>query len=91
MSLCAQAYSHGPGAWLEGQRIAAEVEAHGHSHGVAGHNAADHDHQNAEVVFASYDYLPEQYSPPVVVFQADNLPDDIAGDGLRRPPRSVAV
>lgn len=91
LSLCSQAYSHGPGAWIEGQRFAVEVEAHGHSHGSAGHNATDHDHQNAEIAETTESRLAEVFSAPPDRPAAGNLPDEIAGDGLRRPPRSVAV
>ncbi len=91
LSLCSQAYSHGPGAWIEGQRLVAEVETHGHSHGPTGHNATDHEHQNAETAEAAESRLAEVFSAPPDRPSASNMPDDIAGDGLRRPPRSVAV
>lgn len=91
LSLFSQSYSHGPGAWIEGQRVVAEVTIHGHSHDVTGHNATDHDHQNTEIAHAPETSDSGQYSPPATTPVVGALPDGIAGGGLRRPPRSVAV
>lgn len=90
-SLISQAYSHGPGAWIEGQRVAAEAETHGHTHGPAAHNASDHDHQKAEVAEVADDQIANPFPPPSGRPSAGDLPDGIARDGLRRPPKPVAV
>lgn len=91
MSLWSQAYSHGPGALIEGQRLVAEATAHGHSHDPADHNATDHDHQTAEIAWAADTAHTGRFPPPATAPVAGNLPDGIARDGLRRPPRSVVA
>lgn len=80
------AATHGPAAAAE----AAEILAHGHSHGYAdqsgGHDATDHEHQLSAL-------LPPRADPaPLPNRDLQLIEDRAAGpnipDGLRRPPRA---